>query len=173
MIQVETIESAHGTLDMQGDLGGSKIDLSEQLVNETDYIQLTRLVMEHGWRTDNGIADTIHELYVDDGELLLPGTPLRGRQAIREWGKQIAQSPPWRSIRHSSSNMRFVYDGPNAAKGTTMLTVFMVAGDGPATTLPWSVGEDHDRFVRTEKGWKLVSRRWVELFSRGDVVSVS
>jgi len=173
MTQVETIGVAAETLNMQGDLGGSKIDLSEQLVNETDYVQLSRLVMEHGWRTDNGIADTIHELYVDDGELLLPGTPLRGRQAIREWGKQIAQSPPWRSIRHSCSNMRFVYDGPNAAKGTTMLTVFMVAGEGPATTLPWSVGEDHDRFVRTAQGWKLVSRRWVELFSRGDVVSVS
>jgi hypothetical protein len=53
-----------------------------------------------------------------------------------------------------------------------VLTVFMVAGPGAATTAPWTVGEDHDRFVRTEHGWKLVSRRWVELFTRGDVVDL-
>ena len=63
-------------------------------------------------------------------------------------------------------------DGANAAQGTTILTVFMVAGPGPATTLPFSVGEDHDRFVRTAHGWKLVSRRWIELFSRGDVLKL-
>jgi len=175
MQKVETIGSAIGTgaVDMQSASGDSHDNLSEQLVNEADYIQLSRLVIEHGWRNDNGMADTLHELYVDDGELLLPATPLHGRQAIHEWGQQIAENPPWRSIRHSCSNMRFSYDGPDSAKGTTMLTVFMVAGEGPATTLPWSVGEDHDRFVRTAKGWKLVSRRWVELFTRGDVVSIS
>ena len=69
-------------------------------------------------------------------------------------------------------NMRFVADGANAAEGTTVLTVFLVAGPGAATTLQWMVGEDHDRFVRTEHGWRLVSRRWVELFTRGDVVDL-
>jgi hypothetical protein len=34
------------------------------------------------------------------------------------------------------------------------------------SALPWRVGEDHDRFVRTEHGWRLVSRRWVDLFAR-------
>ena len=68
--------------------------------------------------------------------------------------------------------MRFVADGANAAEGTTVLTVFLVAGPGAATTLPWMVGEDHDRFVRTGHGWRLVSRRWVELFWRGDDVNL-
>ena len=64
--------------------------------------------------------------------------------------------------------MRFVVDGPDAAHGTTVLMVYMAAEPGAATTLPFSVGEDHDRFVRTEQGWRFVSRRWVELFARGD-----
>jgi hypothetical protein len=68
--------------------------------------------------------------------------------------------------------MRVVADGANAAEGTTVLTVFMAAGNEAATTVPWSAGEDHDRFVRTEHGWKLVSRRWVELFTRGDIVDL-
>jgi hypothetical protein len=69
--------------------------------------------------------------------------------------------------------MRFVAVGPNEAAGTTVLTVFMVAGENAATTLPWMIGEDHDRFVRTEHGLRLVSRRWIELFTRGDVVNLS
>ena len=64
------------------------------------------------------------------------------------------------------------FDGDNAAIGTTVLTVFMVAGSGPATTQPFSVGEDHDLFVRTEEGWRFVSRRWDELFARGDVLNL-
>ena len=133
-----------------------------KLVNESDHIELSRLVTEHAWRVDNGRADTLHELYVDDGVLDV-GTPLRGRAAIREWGRQLVAAAPWRAIRHVCGNMRFVADGANAAIGRTILTVF---GPGGSTTLPWRVGEDHDRFIRTEHGWRLASRRWVELFAR-------
>ncbi len=141
------------------------------LVEDADHIALSRLVTEHAWRVDNGCADTVHELYVDDGVLDV-GTPLRGRQAIREWGQKIVESSPWRSIRHVCGNMRFVAHGADAAEGTTILTVFMVASQGAATTLPFNVGEDHDRFVRTEGGWRFVSRRWIELFTRGDVLNL-
>ena len=145
---------------------------AQQLVSDADYVQLSRLVSEHAWRSDAGRADTLHELYVDDGELILGPTPLRGRQAIRDWGRKLVAAPPWRVIRHVCGSMRFVATGPDAAEGTTILTVFMVAGPGPATTLPWMIGEDHDRFVRTEHGWRIVSRRWVELFWRGDDVNL-
>jgi hypothetical protein len=142
-----------------------------KLVNESDHVELSRLVTEHAWRVDTGRADTLHELYVDDGVLDV-GTPLRGRAAIHEWGRQLVAAAPWRAIRHVCGNMRFEVDGADAAEGTTILTVFMVAGPGAATTLPFSVGEDHDRFVRTAQGWKFVSRRWVELFSRGDALNL-
>jgi len=143
-----------------------------KLVSEADYVELSRLVIEHGWRTDHGRADTVHELYVDEGELTIGPTPLRGHDSILEWGRQLVENPPWRSIRHVCGNMRFVYDGDNAALGTTVLTVFMVAGEQPATTAPFNVGEDHDRFARTVQGWKFVSRRWVELFARGDTIDL-
>ena len=143
----------------------------EQLVSESDYVQLSRLVIEHAWRADQGRADTVHELYAEDGVLDV-GVPMRGREAIREWGRQLVAAPPWRCIRHVCGNMRFVADGPDHAEGITILTVFMVAGPGAATTLPFSVGEDHDRFVRTADGWRFVSRRWVELFARGDALKL-
>jgi len=144
----------------------------DQLVSESDYIELSRLVIEHTYRNDSGRPDTVHELYTEDGVLELQGTTLRGRQAIAEWGRQLAKNPPWRVIRHVCSNMRFVADGPDAAEGITILTVYMVAGPGAATTVPLQVGEDHDRFVRTDDGWRLASRRWVELFSRGESLTL-
>jgi hypothetical protein len=143
----------------------------ERFVSESDYVELSRLVIEHAWTVDNGRADTVHELYVDDGVLDV-GTPVRGRQAIREWGRRLVAAPPWRIIRHACSNMRFLSDGPDAAHGTSVLTVFMVVGAGSATTLPFNVGEDHDQFTRTKQGWKLVSRRWVELYTRGDALNL-
>ena len=102
-------------------------------------MQLSRLVVEHGSWTAHGRADTVHELYVDDGELTLGPTaaPIRGRRAIFEWGRQLVEAPKWHRIRHACGNMRFVADGPNAAEGTTLLMVFMVEKPGIETTLPW------------------------------------
>src|SRR5215470_2218402 len=51
---------------------------SEQLVADTDHVQLSRLVTEPAWTVDNGRADTVYELYVDEGGLDV-GTPLWGR----------------------------------------------------------------------------------------------
>lgn len=87
-------------------------------------------------------------------------------------GPAARANAPWRSIRHVCGNMRFVSDGPDAAEGTTILAFFMVAGSEPAHTQPFSVGEDHDRFVRTEQGRRRLSRPWVELFARGDILNL-
>jgi hypothetical protein len=144
--------------------------VAEELVSPNDYVELSRLVIEHAWRADHDRSDTIHELYMEDGVLDLSPVPLRGCKTIQEWGRRLVEAPPWRVIRHVCGNMRFVADGPDAANGITVLTAFMTAGSGPAATVPFSVREDHDRFVRTKQGWRLASRRWVELFSRGDIL---
>ena len=144
---------------------------TDQFVSDADYVQLCRLVIEHAWRADNGRSDTLHELWGEDGELDLGSTILRGRRAIAEWGRKLVENPPWRTIHHVCGNMRFVSEGPDAALGSTMLIVFMDA-DGTHSSVPFNVGEDHDRFVRTGDGWRLVSRRWVELFARGDALTL-
>jgi SnoaL-like domain len=145
---------------------------SHQPVSESDYVELSRLVIEHAWRTDNGRADTLHELWADDGELDLGSTVLGGRQAIADWGRQLVDSPPWLTIHHVCGNMRFVMDGPDAAVGSTILIVFMDT-NGTKSSIPFNVGEDHDRFVRTEQGWRFASRRWVELYHRGDTLDLA
>jgi hypothetical protein len=140
--------------------------MGEQLVGETDHLQLTQLVTEIAWRTDHGKADTVHELFVDEGEMSLGQTILRGREEIREWGRKRAAATD--VTRHVSTNMRFIADGDDRAEGTTVITQYMDKGDGPGTTVPAAVGEDHDRFVRTDQGWRLVSRSFDLLFVRQD-----
>jgi uncharacterized protein (TIGR02246 family) len=138
--------------------------VSEHLLEDADHAELARLVTEISWRIDHGKADTVHELFVDDGEMILGETRLSGREEIRAWGRGLLDAA-WR-IRHVTTNMRFVADGDDAAVGTTLVTAYMDERGGPGTTQPWAVGEDHDRFVRTDQGWRLVSRTWDELFLR-------
>jgi hypothetical protein len=145
---------------------------AHEFVTDADFVQLSRLVIEHSYRADNGLADTLHELYIDDGELDLgAGSTIRGRRALREWGRELVEHAPWRATRHVASNMRFLSDGPDVAHGVPVLTVFMDP-DGSQPSVPRNVGQDHDRFVRTAQGWRLVSRRWVNLFTRGDLVPI-
>ena len=75
--------------------------MSERLVSEADHVELSRLVTEHAWRVDNGRADTVHELYADDGELTLPPglsavatpcVPGGGRSSTTRRGKRSATS---------------------------------------------------------------------------------
>ena len=62
---------------------------AEPLVAKADYVELSRLVIEHAWRADHGRADTIHELYVDDGVLDV-GMPLRdARRSVNGVGSSL------------------------------------------------------------------------------------
>ncbi|MER7891299.1 nuclear transport factor 2 family protein [Micromonospora sp. NPDC094482] len=140
------------------------------LVSDADHLSLSRLVGESGWRVDAGQAGTLFELFTEDGVLDL-GKPCRGRDAIRAWGQELDQNNPYPGIRHLASNMRFVAtgvdaDGRDTAEGVTVLTVYLDDAHGRPISTPWVVGEDHDKFVRTDIGWRFTHRTWVQLFSR-------
>ena len=144
--------------------------LVSELVSDADHVRLSRLVTESALRVDLGQADTLHELFVEDGELEVDRI-YRGRNEIKGWGEALIAANLYPGIRHLTSNHRFVTTGPDAegrdtAAGTTVLTVFLQDKDGRATTRPFAVGEDHDRFVRTDDGWRFTHRSWQQLFSR-------
>ena len=132
----------------------------------SDYLELARLVIEISWRIDHGKADTVAELFVEDGELDLGKTIFKGREEIREWGRKVVNDPQYRGIRHACTNMRFLSLGQNSAEGFTLVMAYMRDRDGSRATLPFAVGEDHDRYLRTDQGWRMVSRAWQELYSR-------
>ena len=55
----------------------------ETLVSDVDHVQLERLVTEAAWRVDEGPLDTLYELFVADGMLLLGDSEPKGRDAIK------------------------------------------------------------------------------------------
>jgi SnoaL-like domain len=140
---------------------------SSRPVGDADHVQLSRLVIEAAWRVDLGRADTLHELFVEDATLTLDDTVLKGWEQIQEWGRSAVEAHTFEGIRHVCGNMRFFATGDDIAEGITVLTVYFdTEHEAPGTSVPWTVGEDHDKFVRTEDGWRLSSRRWVSLFER-------
>jgi hypothetical protein len=90
---------------------------------------------------------------------------------MAEWGRKITDKAPWRTIHQICGNMRLLTDGPHAAVGSTMLIVFM-GPDASQSSAPFNVGEDHDRFVHTDHGWRFASRRWFELYTRGEAIEL-
>ena len=60
--------------------------------------------------------------------------------------------------------MRFTEGGDGRATSSTLLTVFIHEGDDRGPAIPSVVGEDADEFVRTDAGWRFVSRTFEVLF---------
>jgi SnoaL-like domain len=94
-------------------------------VSDADHVQLERLVTEAAWRVDEGRSDTLYELFVEDGMLLLGNSELKGHDAIRNWGRQLEDAQTYKCIRHVAGNMRFHLLNEREAEGVTILTVFM------------------------------------------------
>src|SRR3981081_907024 len=137
-------------------------NMPDQLVNDSDHVQLCRLVTEIAWRIDHGQANTVWELFVPSGILNTSGNPLVGHDAIRAWGAERVRATTL--SRHICSGMRFVRNGPDKAIGSTLLTIFMGQAGSVGSSNPQIVGEDRDEFVRTPEGWKFTSRTFETLF---------
>lgn len=136
---------------------------TQMLVSDSDHVQLTRLIEDYVWRVDNGMASTIHELFVEDG-IMDTGQRLDGRAEILAWGEGLDAMNL--GIRHVLTNPRFVMTGPDRASGTSTLTAYLMPEDGVSPTLPYAVGQDVDEFVRTPDGWRFASRHWELFFGR-------
>jgi hypothetical protein len=133
----------------------------------SDLLDLERLVIESLWRVDHGKAETVYELYTEDGEMWYDGQLFcKGHEAIKEWGSHRYDP---RSIRHLAMNLRFDADGPDRAVGSGVEMSFHAEGDvyyGPAATLPQLVGEWDFEFVRTDAGWRFACIKYDKLFDR-------
>jgi hypothetical protein len=114
----------------------------QRLVSDADHVELERLVTEAAWRVDEGKSDKLHELFKEDGELVIGESVLRVREAIHECGRQLEQARTYRCIRHVAGNMRFSLIDDGTVQGVTVLTVYM--DDKASSSVPWVVGGDHD-----------------------------
>lgn len=135
-------------------------------VSDADHVTLERLAIEVNWRVDAGIAETIPELFTEDGSIATFGEPPVGQDALRIWGKMMDTDKPLAGVRHVLTNLRFTTDGPDQATGTFYVTAYLPGAPAGQATLPFAVGQCTDHYRRTAEGWKVASRVFEPYFLR-------
>jgi len=112
-----------------------------------------RLINRYANRNDAADWVAVAELYAVDGRMARPTAPdqwIVGRDAILA---AFLARPP-RATRHICANIEVEVIGPDAARGESAMLLF--TGEGPP-----KVGSFHDRFVRTQDGWRFAERRGI------------
>lgn len=114
------------------------------------------LTIEHAYKLDHGLADTLHELYIAEGELLgLPPRDLIGREALQEWG--AARVKLTRTSRHVETNHRLVWDN-GTLRGTVCATVYRSDTADTSNTAPFMIGDYEDEYIQEAGEWKFQRR---------------
>jgi len=137
-----------------------------KLVADSDHIQLTRLALEVAWRVDFGQAETLPNLFTEDGWIATLGEPNVGHDAIRNWGRMMDTDSPIPGVRHVLTNFRFTTDEPDQAVGTMYITAYLAGAREGQGTLPFAMGTGTDTYRRTVGGWKVTSRTFTPHFLR-------
>jgi hypothetical protein len=127
---------------------------------------LVLAVTQHG---DHAEAPEAAALFAAGGKLVRGGREFTGEaELLAAYGDQ----PPTQVARHiNGGTVITVLDGGNAT-GVTYYLAYRheTSGDPPELPVPlgqpFSVGEWHDRFVRTDAGWRFASRETRRVFVR-------
>lgn len=142
------------------------MDAAERSAIERECHDLVVALIQYG---DHGEDEAAVDLFTPDGTWVRGGKPFTGRE-------QLLDSFGLRSktlvIRHFTSNIRVVVTDDTHAEG---VCYYMAVNHDPGTddpefplpmNLPFSVGEYHDKFVRTADGWRISHRVVKRLFQR-------
>ena len=124
-----------------------------------------RLVALYTHRVDFGDAESVAELFAEDGVWEVGDTRFEGRDALRAMLRN-RQEMSGRRSRHVCTNLAVDVVDPDHATGLVYLSLYRhdfgsterdegVAPGGP----PVAVGQYRDRFVRTADGWRFAWRR--------------
>jgi ketosteroid isomerase-like protein len=127
-----------------------------------DRAALTALCTEYMWLKDNFRGEKVPELFTDDcvwtPSQRTPHTrkEVRGRKAIIEaWSNRTREI----LTRTLISNLRFVKDGPAAARGWVHFTEYAAHLDEVKVPVPIVIGDWIDTYVKGVDGrWRIKSK---------------
>jgi hypothetical protein len=127
--------------------------------------QCRDLVVQLCQLSDHGDREKSVDLFTQNGTWIRGGKPYKGREEML----QSFRGSPTQVIRHLTSNILITVKDDNTAEGVTYYLAFH---NDPGTAQPklplpleppFSLGEWHDKFVRTPSGWR-ISHREVKRF---------
>jgi len=139
--------------------------------NATRQIQeeCRELVVRLTHHSDHGEHQQAVDLFTADGTWIRGGKPYTGRAEMLQ---SFARGTGTTVIRHFTSNIRIEVKDERSAAGVTYYIAFNHDPGTASPSLPlplgppFSLGEWHDSFVRTQAGWRFARREVKRLFQR-------
>ena len=101
------------------------------------------------------VAALFTEDCITDYGAAFGGAVVGRRRVERGCGYTLAG---WQATSHHVSNIRLWFEGDDAARSITYLHAWHEVDEHTPAFQIW--GEYHDRFVRTEQGWRISERRF-------------
>jgi hypothetical protein len=120
-------------------------------------------------RGDRRDTEGAAALFAEDGTWIRGGRTYTGRSGVIE---SYAHLSPTQFTRHMSANCVVTVRTPDTAEAVTYYVAYHhdPGVESPSFPLPldppFSLGEWHDRFVRTHEGWRIAHRETRRLFQR-------
>ena len=130
-------------------------------------IALHDLVNEFAHRVDFGPAETVADLFVEDGWYAWGEKRSAGREAIREVYRQRAARGT-RTARHLCTNLRVSMVSDTQAQGQSIWLIFAEDGPPPHPAMPLLVADVTDVYVRQDGQWLFQSRQLHDVFVAPD-----
>jgi hypothetical protein len=130
-------------------------------------IALHELVNEFAYLVDFGPAETIADLFTEDGWYGWGEKRSVGREAIRIAYRQRAARGV-RTARHLSTNLRLSLVGDHEARGQSIWLIFAEDGPPPHPAVPLLVADVMDVYVRQGGQWLFQSRQLEDVFVAPD-----
>jgi SnoaL-like domain len=130
-------------------------------------IALLDLVHEFAYLVDFGPAETVADLFAEDGWYAWGDKRSVGRDAIRETYRQRA-ARGMRTARHLCTNLRISMVGDHEARGQSIWLIFAEDGPPPHAAVPLLVADVHDVYVRRDGRWLFRSRQLDDVFVAPD-----
>jgi hypothetical protein len=129
------------------------------------------LVNEFAYLVDFGPADTIADLFAEDGWYAWGEKRAVGREAIRDTYRQRA-ARGLRTARHLTTNLRLSMVSDHEARGQSIWLIFAEDGPPPHPAVPLLVADVSDVYVRQDGRWVFRSRQLADVFVAPDRTAV-
>lgn len=127
------------------------------------------LILTITQHVDHGEAAEAAALFAENGVLARAGREFSGTEEL----VAAYTDPPSRLVRHVNGGTVVTVADADHASAVTYFIAYRHETDGEPVEVPaplgqpFSVGEWHDGFVRTEAGWRFASRRTQRIFAGG------
>ena len=123
---------------------------------EADRIEITRLLYRYCAMLDSMELELVPELFTPDCSVIYGPDERMQSHGADNLATSLRRLGRFARTSHHLSNVELDFEGPDDARGRSYVIAWHQHPDGRMQTL---YAEYHDRFVRTDGGWRIAERR--------------